>query len=591
MFRDVATDGPLFKAKESVGVFVRNVPSLGTLLANRTQHFERAHAVLPSDAVVGESVELTVQAWDQCERLVDDFRGSFALAATDPDADHPEEVRFDPHNGGVTKLRELSFETPGVHYLVLTHDESGERFVTNPVRVHETEPDRRLYWGDIHLHSQISDGTGSMAKGMRFGRDVMALDVVAYTDHDTMGFFIPPSWQQKRMHRDYFDRMKSVTDDFHDPGEFVTLMAYEWTKQPNRGGHINVYFDGVDEAELFDSIATETDTYEKLWDRLREWNESGEGQALTIPHHPAEKMYPFDFSAMDYDDELAPLVEVYSQWGSSERPGSDGNQYPLAMGQGEVDEPGHYVQDALELGYRVGMVASADYHGPHPGHSLIHADAHLPSLAEWREDGLGWANIWRVWDEGSYPGGLNAFSATDLSRDGIFDALADRRVYGTTQPHRIVVDFAVDGTRVGENDSTVVVDDAETERTVEVDVAGTAPLERVEVVKNNEVLADATTLTSATEGLAASDGGVDDGDGDGDEFAVTHLENGSLAESVGDTVDLSEYVCTATVTDDEPVTGMAWDEERGTDADVYYVRVTQTDGGMAWVGPVWVEVA
>ena len=43
------------------------------------------------------------------------------------------------------------------------------------------------------------------------------------------------------------------------------------------------------------------------------------------------------------------------------------------------------------------------------------------------------------------------------------------------------------------------------------------------------------------------------------------------------------------MTDDNPVTGMAWDDDRGSDADVYYLRVEQADGGMAWAGPVWVE--
>ncbi len=87
------------------------------------------------------------------------------------------------------------------------------------------------------------------------------------------------------------------------------------------------------------------------------------------------------------------LVEVYSQWGSSERPGREGNRRPIQMGHGETDSPGTYVQDALALDHRVGMLGSSDYHGPYPGHSLMHAKPHLPSLAEWRRDGVGWGHI------------------------------------------------------------------------------------------------------------------------------------------------------------------------------------------------------
>jgi hypothetical protein len=545
--------GPLVKAVETLKVFVHSRPALSTLLANRTAQFDRLHTILPSNAVVGEPVEGTLQAWDQCERLFTDDVGPFTVDSTDPEATYPEQVSLAAADEGYRSLSDVTFATPGYQYLTVTHADSDTRFVSNPVQVTETDPDDRYYWGDLHLHSQHSDGTGSVDDGLAFGRNVMALDVVAYTDHDTMGFFIPPSLQRRRMHGGLTDAIKDAVADHHDPGAFVTLFAYEWTQQPNVGGHINVYFDSVTDADLFDSLTADTDTYEKLWDRLRAYNADGDGEALTIPHHPAEAMYPFDFSAVEYDDELAPLVEVYSQWGSSERPASDGNTAPLAMGQGEIDERGHYVQDALALGHRVGLTGGSDYHGPHPGHSLIHAAPHLPSLADWRDQGLGWSLIWRVWAEGSYPGGLQAIVAPDLTREAVFDSMRSRSVYATTQPDRIIADLRVDGVRFGEQDSTVTLDSPDAEREVSVAVAGTAPLDTVTVVKNNEPW-------RTVEASSDPDAGLD------------------------------TYVREATWTDDEPVAGMQFDDERGTDADVYYLHVEQADGGMAWVGPVWVGV-
>jgi len=555
----------LTKAIESVKVFAENNPSLGELARGRRRRFDDAECVLPSRVAVAESLSATVSVWDEYLRLLPDYDGTLALDSTDPEATHPDELDFGSTDEAVTELAGVAFETPGVQYLTLT-DESGRRFASNPVQVFESEPDERLFWGDIHLHSQFSDGAGSMSKGFRFGRDVMDLDVVAYTDHDTMGFFIPPKLQRRRMHRRYFENMKTVTKRFHDPGEFVTLFGYEWTKQPNMGGHINVYFEGVDEAELFDSLDVDTNRYEKLFRRLQEWREETGNEVLAIPHHPAEAMYPLDFSAMEYDDDIAPLVEVYSQWGSSELPGDEGNPKPVRMGQGEMGDPGHYVQDAHRLGYRVGMMGSSDFHAPRPGRSHIHLPPHLPSLSDIWEDGVGWGHIWRVWDEGSYPGGLTGFYAEDLSRESIFESLRSRRVYATSQPHRILAEFAVDGTAVGEDDSTVVADG---DRTVEWLVAGTAPIERVTIVKNN---------------------------------ADWHVVGGTTDEAAG----LDAYTEAGEVTDDEPVTGMSWDadgtsatgsqaadmpggEPRGSDADVYYLRVEQADDGMAWAGPVWVE--
>jgi hypothetical protein len=359
------------------------------------------------------------------------------------------------------------------------------------------------------------------------------------------------------MHRAYFAELCALADAFDDPGEFVTLPAYEWTKQPNMGGHLNVYFEDAADATLIDSLAAESNTYERLWDRLREWDRAHDSRVVTVPHHPAEAMYPFDFASVDYDDDLAPVVEVYSQWGSSERPGREGNRFPLAMGQGEIDEDGHYVRDAHRLGYRVGMIGSADFHGPAPGHSIIHARPHLPSLREWREAGVGWGNIWRVWNERSYPGGLTAFLAPELTREAIMSALRSRAVYATTQPHRILVDFRIDGVDVADQGEAVAVDGPDATRTVTVDVAGTAPIEAVEVVKNNAVWRTFDGTTDPDAGLDA-------------------------------------YTVTAEWQDDEPITGMRWDDRRGTDDDVYVVRVVQAsadrDPGMAWVGPIWVNV-
>ncbi|MFB6073463.1 MAG: DUF3604 domain-containing protein [Haloarculaceae archaeon] len=540
----------LAKFGETIRVFASRRPSLRELWASRDGSFDRAHAILPSDAVAGESVGMTVQAWDEYERL-HDHAGTFALGATDADATHPESVTFTPADEGLVRVEGVTFETPGVQYVTLT-DERGRRFVSNPVRVHESAPDERLYWGDIHLHSILSDGVGRPRKGYRFGRDVMDLDVVAYTDHDTMGFFIPPAWQQRRMRDRYVDDLRDAAEEFNDPGEYVTLFAYEWTKQPNEGGHINVYFEDAD-APLFTSRDPDTDTYEKLWARLHEWREDTGKRVLAFPHHSSEAAYPFDFSSVEYDDDLAPVYEIYSQWGSSERSGADGNERPVLMGAGEVGTPGHYYQDLLKMGGRAGMMAGSDYHGPHPGHSLVHAKPHLPSLAEWREDGLGWGNIWRIWNETSSPGGLTAFRAPELTRSAIFDALATRRVYGTTQPDRILAEFAIDGVAVGEQDSTVAVDAPDAERTLSIDVAGTAPIDRVEVVKNTETWRRVA--------------GTDDPD-----------------------ADLDAYRLTTELTDDAPVEGMSWDEERGTDDDAYYLRIYQTDDGMAWVGPLWVTV-
>jgi len=162
-----------------------------------------------------------------------------------------------------------------------------------------------------------------------------------------------------------------------------------------------------------------------------------------------------------------------------------------------------------------------------------------------------------VWNEQSYPDGLTAFRATERSREAVFNALRSRSVYATTQPDRILAELSVDGTRVGEADSTVTADG---ERTIRFEVHGTAPVESVTVVKN------------------------------GDPF---HVATGTT----DDDAPLSTFSQSGTLTDDAPVTGPTYADGRGGDADYYYLRAQQATrrdaayvpGGAAWLGPVWVE--
>jgi hypothetical protein len=537
---------------DPVRSFARGAPSPVALYRSRRSTFGDLHLVAPSTVEPGERVSLTLQAWDRFERLVPGFDGAVDLRTTDPAATLPERVRFRGEENGLTRVEGVRFGTPGTHYVTAEHD--GVRAVGNPIAVRE-DPEYRVLWGDIHLHSRFSDGAGSMDRGFAFGRDVMDLDVVAYTDHDTMGFFVPPTLQRWLMRWHNLSRIRERVEAHHEPGRFVTLFGYEWTKQPNAGGHINCYFETVEDAPLFDSRHPQSDTYESLWERLRVWREETGHEVVTVPHHPAEEMYPFDFSATDYDDELAPLVEVYSQWGSSEYPSREGNRKPIGgIAKGEVRERGHFGQDALALGNRVGFVAGSDFHGPRPGHSLIHVDPHLPSLAEWLRDGLGWGQIWRMWDERSYPGGLTAFYAPERTREAVFASLRDRQVYGTTQPDRVLVSLSVGGLRLRDAESVRRLSRPDEPRTVEVRVAGTAPIETVEVLKNNAVW---RTFAG----------------GDGPEGFESHVAD-------------------ARFEDDAPVRGLSYAEgdDRGTDEDAYYVRVVQSNGGMAWAGPVWVGV-
>jgi len=106
------------------------------------------------------------------------------------------------------------------------------------------------------------------------------------------------------------------------------------------------------------------------------------------------------------------------------------------------------LQYLLAEGHRVGVIASTDDHLGYPG---------------------------------AYRQGLAAVKAVELSRAAIFDALRKRRTYAVTGD-RIELDFSLNGRVMGEQIPYA------RERKLAVSVSGWDQVDRVELLKNNQVI-------------------------------------------------------------------------------------------------------
>jgi hypothetical protein len=376
--------------------------------------------------------------------------GEVQLRATEAGAKMPSRVRLVAGDRGCRKIDVVAgsegtirFEAAGPGPL---HGSS------NPVVVSRSLP--RIFWGDLHGHSAVSDGTGTPEDYFRYARDVAALDVAALTDHDHWGM------QPLATHPALWEEIRAQVGAFHEPGRFVTLLGYEWTSWIH--GHRHVLYFG-DEGRVYDSVDPAFDSPSKLWDALR-------GQpALTITHHTAGGPIAEDWDVPP-DPELEPVTEVASVHGSSEAPDSPGVIYdPVA---------GNFARDALDRGYRLGLVGSGDSHDGHPG---------LAQIA-------------------SHTGGLVALLADELTRQGVLEALRARRVYATNGP-RIVLHVTLDGAPMG-----AVVPVTGKARVLEGLVVGTTPLERVDLVRAGKVVrtfagtgSEEMRLSEPVAGLAAGE--------------------------------------------------------------------------------------
>ncbi len=274
----------------------------------------------------------------------------------------------------------------------------------------------KVYFGDIHTHSGVSHtekrgcGMETREANYRYARGPGALDIYALTDHE---------WQVTREGiKDYF----ALADKFNEQGRFVTLPAYEHTNPLY--GHRNVYFRESKgtvipahrnwENEYWNSETVVSP--EGLWEGL----ESCGIDAITVPHHPSATSHPLTWDF--YNPRFDRLAEIYSVWGSSEYYGD----YP----RGVSDRfRGLYVRDALNRGYRLGLICSSDGHDGHPGNaqSPLIKHHHL-----FHPLGSGWI----------------AVLSEKLRRGDIFEAMYARRCYGTTGVP-IVLDFTVNGQVMG----------------------------------------------------------------------------------------------------------------------------------------------
>lgn len=245
-----------------------------------------------------------------------------------------------------------------------------------------------ISWGDLHGHTQLSDGTGTPDDYFWYARNVAGLDYVGITDHDHWGIqFLdstPNLWEQTRL----------AVEKAHDPGNFVALLGYEWTSWLYGHRHVLYFGDPSDpDFEIFSTMSPKAATPKDLWKALSGLN------AISVPHHPAGGPIGIDWSYQGPRD-LEPVFEISSVHGHSEDPYLPGGIYS------GVD--GNYVKDHLDT--FPGFIGGSDSHDGHPGLAFIAAGR----------------------------SGLMGVINAPNTRDGLKAALTSRRVYATNGSRMIL---------------------------------------------------------------------------------------------------------------------------------------------------------
>lgn len=296
--------------------------------------------------------------------------------------------------------------------------------------------DYKVFWGDLHcnLHLNHLENLNEIFEDAKRNLDFLPIAYYPMDFYQTKEGIWLESWHNRPEFLKGWESIKQVARDFYLPGTFVTFVGYEWHGNRTYYGDHNVfYFD--EENPLDDSEDLPT-----LFDNLKK------RRGIAIPHHTAYQVHQRGKDWDYHDDEISPFVEIFSNHGSSE-----GCWTPSTLNLNGSMGPrvsGGSVQDGLARGYRLGIIASSDNHEGKAG----------------------------AWGQG-----LAAVFAKELTREEIWNSFMSRRVYGVTGD-RIILFFYINEHFMGD------FFEASSPLKIHGKVIACAPLDRVEIIRNNRVI-------------------------------------------------------------------------------------------------------
>ena len=378
-----------------------------------------------STAVVGENVKMGILVLDRYNNPSVNYTGKVRFSTEQSHAILPETYSFQLTDRA-SHLFHGRFEQPGFYWIEAIDEENGFRARSNPIQVFEKEPKKRLYWGDLHVHTDMSSDARSDAHttstyegSYLIGRYRYFLDFMANTDHHSLA--------DMDYGAAHWERMKGITNQANDPGHFVTLVANELS---HGKGDQNVYFPG-DEAPFL--LADTKNHPHDVWDTLEQY------ECFTVPHHVAQSMRPWQWE--NYNPELMKVVEIFSNHGRAEFHGN----HPHYSHHPEATLDGFTWVDQLNTGKKLGAIASSDDHWARPGT-------------------IGLTGVW----------------ASALTRQGIYQEIKSRHCFASTAA-RVILYFTLNGEEMGSF--------VQTEGNPEISVMAASPdtIQKAAVVKNGEV--------------------------------------------------------------------------------------------------------
>jgi hypothetical protein len=293
----------------------------------------------------------------------------------------------------------------------------------------------KLLMGDAHRHTDIrghSGVDGSVLDTYRYAMDAAQLDWLGTSDHNEV---LGGRWPDGL--RDYqWWYTQKVVDLMTHPPKFIGVYSYEHS-MARPAGHRNILFlkrgaplRPIDRARNEDNLPPNL----WKWMEANVFTQAGQ-KAVIVPHtFAAGPLADWNWPNARFDC----LLEMYQGCRGS----YEAYRLPPKEKRGptQVDEPGHYAQDALAKGNVYGFVSFSDHGSTHNS----------------------WAAVWALTED----------------RKGLLDGMYDRRTYAASD--EIIVKASAAGRMPGEEFT------AGDPPVIEASIQAPDEILRIDVVKNGK---------------------------------------------------------------------------------------------------------
>ena len=146
-----------------------------------------------------------------------------------------------------------------------------------------------VYYGDLHSHTSLSDGSGTPDQAFTHARDAGKLDFFGVSEHD----YWPEDMTDQK-----WNTLKDAANTHNQDGTFVAFWGFEWTSDVPPDGLGLGHFTVVNSEDYCNSTKEPTRTLNQFvtWLSTRD--------AVAIFNHPGQYNTTFDEFIFDHTDNI-----------------------------------------------------------------------------------------------------------------------------------------------------------------------------------------------------------------------------------------------------------------------------------------------